>query len=241
MNRAAEIQASMANIEYELENDIYNPPVLKDEKPFNMSDYIKPVRVTDEDDIDVEKTASENTDELFSIDDDLLSEYTELANELLQGDNESDEYIDECIEQTAKEEDEKMYTEKLRDTNLDNLKENILYSSDKVQGIKDVSKRLTTDNKDIINNVPEVTKDIITYTASNAMPGNSMKKIKSLRRTIEYESEKRKQNKPNQSKNQLLGNLFIKKEVGSKDKKNNDDDKVSYYKSIIANRINRMR
>ena len=49
MNRTSEIEASMANIAYELENDIYNPPVLKDNKPFNMSDYIKPVRVTDED------------------------------------------------------------------------------------------------------------------------------------------------------------------------------------------------
>lgn len=106
MNRAAEIEASMANIAYELEHDIYNPPVLKDNKPFNMSDYIKPVKVTDED-YEVEKVAYEEEEKEDVDTDDLLKEYNMLANEMLQDEDlENEENIEQLAEDNCDRDDD---------------------------------------------------------------------------------------------------------------------------------------
>lgn len=212
MNRASEIEASMANIQYELENDIYNPPVLKDNKPFNMSDYIKPVRVTDTDDY-IEKDAT-------TIDENQDDDISELTEEILNSC--FDSIQEEGFEQLASHDDkdkqtnskyEKMYTDKLIDKNIDNLKENVLESKDKVDGLKKATKRFVDDNKGIIDNVPEVTKDVGCKTVSWVSPfANTDKKIANLRRMVEYEINKRNRQKQEKMKKQatLLGEYFFK-------------------------------
>lgn len=248
MNRAAEIEASMANIQYELEHDIYNPPVVKDNKPFNMSDYIKPVRVTDED-YETEKVASSvENNKIVDVDtDDLLKEYNALANEILQDDDLENEEEYENIEQLAKEESDKTYTENLIDANINNLKENLINSSDKIQGFKDTTDRFVKDNKDIANNVPEVAKDVATYTMTKMAPSsNAKKKIRSLRKLVELELRERKQKKKvqqdnSQKKNNLIGNAFIKQNKSASYSSEENLEKLAYYKSMIANRVNKMR
>lgn len=204
MNRTSEIEASMANIAYELENDIYNPPILKDtSKPFNMSDYIKPVRVTDED-FGEEKTANEN----YESDLDADNEISELAKEMV------DSYLSEedGIEQVAKDED-KTYVDQIIDKNVDNLKD-IVKADNKIQGIKDATQRFKNDNKDIVNNVPEVTGDVAAMAVTKMAPfPNAKRKVSALRKMVEMEIRRREQKKQAEMKKQsstLLGNYFFK-------------------------------
>ena len=241
MNRAAEIEASMANIQYELEHDIYNPPVIKDNKPFNMSDYIKPVRVTDEN-YETEKIASTEVEDEIGLDtDDLLKEYNNLASEILQ------EQDTEPIEQLAKDDDGKLYTEKILDNNINNFKENLIDSPDIIQGVKNAKQRFIEDNKDVINNVPEVAKDVATYTVSNMIPGDdSTKKAKKIRELIKFELEQRKQQKKTdenkkQTKSKLLGNIFVKQNKTANEFSEQSIEKLAYYKSMIVSRVNKMR
>lgn len=216
MNRTSEIEASMANIAYELENDIYNPPVLKDNKPFNMSDYIKPVRVTDED---------------FEFEDDSINKIAETIKEsfvdkeidepmLINSSNDdlsvlTQELIDECygMEQIAKDDSEKTYTDRVIDRNLDNLK-TVVKADNKIEGLKNATQRFKTDNKDIVNNVPEVTEDLTAMAMSKVAPfPNAKKKIGALRKLVDMELKKREQEKQIKIQKQsstLLGNYFFK-------------------------------
>lgn len=218
MNRASEIEASMANIAYELENDIYNPPVLKDNKPFNMSDYIKPVRVTDEDfeDDSINKVA-ETIEESFvdkEIDEPMIvrdsnDDLSVLTQELIG------EYLDEDygIEQIAKDDSEKTYTDHVIDRNLNNLK-SVVKADNKIEGLKNATQRFKNDNKDIVNNVPEVTGDLTAMAMSKVAPfPNAKKKIGTLRKLVDMEIKKREQAKNAQMQKQsstLLGNYFFK-------------------------------
>ena len=216
MNRTSEIEASMANIAYELENDIYNPPVLKDDKPFNMSDYIKPVRVTDED---------------FEFEDDSINKIAETIEEsfvdkeidgpmIINSSNDdlsvlTQELIDECygMEQIAKDDSEKTYTDRVIGRNLDNLK-TVVKADNKIEGLKNATQRFKTDNKDIVNNVPEVTEDLTAMAMSKVAPfPNAKKKIGALRKLVDMELKKREQEKQIKMQKQsstLLGNYFFK-------------------------------
>lgn len=216
MNRTSEIEASMANIAYELENDIYNPPVLKDNKPFNMSDYIKPVRVTDED---------------FEFEDDSINKIAETIEEsfvdkeidgpmIINSSNDdlsvlTQELIDECygMEQIAKDDSEKTYTDRVIGRNLDNLK-TVVKADNKIEGLKNATQRFKTDNKDIVNNVPEVTEDLTAMAMSKVAPfPNAKKKIGALRKLVDMELKKREQEKQIKMQKQsitLLGNYFFK-------------------------------
>ncbi len=207
MNRASEIEASMANLQYELENDIYNPPVLKDNKPFNMSDYIKPVRVTD-----TEKVANEVDEDISELTDEILDTcFANIENNELE------------MEQLASHEEKpktdyknsKMYTDKIVDKNLDNLKENIWESNDKIEGVKKATQRFKDDNAEVLDNVPEISKDVATKAIAHVAPfSNANKKIMSLRRLVEYEIKRRQMEDKmeNKMKKQatLLGEYFLK-------------------------------
>lgn len=208
MNRASEIEASMANLQYELENDIYNPPVLKDNKPFNMSDYIKPVRVTDIEDDYTEKVANV-----------VEEDASELADEILNSCLTNIENQDDQIEQLASHKDEskadyknqKMYTDKIIDKNINNLKENVWESKDKVKGVKKATQRFKDDNLEVLDNVPEVAKDVTTKAIAHAAPfSNADKKVANLRRLVEYEIKKRQAKKKMQKQATLLGEYFFK-------------------------------
>lgn len=216
MNRTSEIEASMANIAYELENDIYNPPVLKDNKPFNMSDYIKPVRVTDEDfefeDDSINKIA-ETIEESFvdkEIDEPMIINSSNDDLSVL-----TQELIDECygMEQIAKDDSEKTYTDRVIGRNLDNLK-TVVKADNKIEGLKNATQRFKTDNKDIVNNVPEVTEDLTAMVMSKVAPfPNAKKKIGALRKLVDMELKKREQEKQIKMQKQsstLLGNYFFK-------------------------------
>ncbi|MFQ9564252.1 MAG: hypothetical protein ACLR0A_18805 [Faecalibacillus intestinalis] len=216
MNRTSEIEASMANIAYELENDIYNPPVLKDNKPFNMSDYIKPVRVTDEDfefeDDSINKIA-ETIEESFvdkEIDEPMIINSSNDDLSVL-----TQELIDECygMEQIAKDDSEKTYTDRVIGRNLDNLK-TVVKADNKIEGLKNATQRFKTDNKDIVNNVPEVTEDLTAMAMSKVAPfPNAKKKIGALRKLVDMELKKREQEKQIKMQKQsstLLGNYFFK-------------------------------
>lgn len=216
MNRTSEIEASMANIAYELENDIYNPPVLKDNKPFNMSDYIKPVRVTDEDfefeDDSINKIA-ETIEESFvdkEIDEPMIINSSNDDLSVL-----TQELIDECygMEQIAKDDSEKTYTDRVISRNLDNLK-TVVKADNKIEGLKNATQRFKTDNKDIVNNVPEVTEDLTAMAMSKVAPfPNAKKKIGALRKLVDMELKKREQEKQIKMQKQsitLLGNYFFK-------------------------------
>ena len=216
MNRTSEIEASMANIAYELENDIYNPPVLKDNKPFNMSDYIKPVRVTDEDfefeDDSINKIA-ETIEESFvdkEIDEPMIINSSNDDLSVL-----TQELIDECygMEQIAKDDSEKTYTDCVIGRNLDNLK-TVVKADNKIEGLKNATQRFKTDNKDIVNNVPEVTEDLTAMAMSKVAPfPNAKKKIGALRKLVDMELKKREQEKQIKIQKQsstLLGNYFFK-------------------------------
>lgn len=220
MNRTSEIEASMANIAYELENDIYNPPVLKDDKPFNMSDYIKPVRVTDEDfefeDDSINKIA-ETIEESFvdkEIDEPMIindsdNDLSALTQELI-GEYSDDDY---GMEQIAKDDSEKTYTDRVIGRNLDNLK-TVVKADNKIEGLKNATQRFKTDNKDIVNNVPEVTEDLTAMAMSKVAPfPNAKKKIGALRKLVDMELKKREQEKQIKIQKQsstLLGNYFFK-------------------------------
>lgn len=206
MNRASEIEASMANLQYELENDIYNPPVLKDSKPFNMSDYIKPVRVTDIEDDYTEKVANVVEEDVSELTDEILNScFANIENQ------------DDQIEQLASDEDktnyknQKMYTDKIIDKNINNLKENVWESKDKVKGVKKATQRFKDDNMEVLDNVPEVTKDVAAKAIAHVAPiSNADKKVANLRRLVEYEIKKRQMKKKMEKQATLLGEYFFK-------------------------------
>lgn len=206
MNRASEIEASMANLQYELENDIYNPPVLKDSKPFNMSDYIKPVRVTDTEDDYTEKVANVVEEDVSELTDEILNScFANIENQ------------DDQIEQLASDKNEtnyknqKMYTDKIIDKNINNLKENVWESKDKIKGVKKATQRFKDDNIEVLDNVPEVTKDVATKAITHVTPvSNADKKIANLRRLVEYEIKKRRMKKKMEKQATLLGEYFFK-------------------------------
>ena len=207
MNRASEIEASMANLQYELENDIYNPPVLKDNKPFNMSDYIKPVRVTD-----TEKVANEVDEDISELTDEILD--TCFAN-IENNELEMEQLASHKEEPKTDYKNSKMYTDKIVDKNLNNLKENIWESNDKIEGVKKATQRFKDDNAEVLDNVPEISKDVATKAIAHVAPfSNANKKIMSLRRLVEYEIKRRQmENKmENKMKKQatLLGEYFFK-------------------------------
>lgn len=213
MNRASEIEASMANLQYELENDIYNPPVLKDNKPFNMSDYIKPVRVTDtEEDDYTEKVANE-------VGEDIDEDVSELTNEILDtcfANIENNEFEMEQLashkEKTrADYKNQKMYTDKIVDKNLNNLKKNIWESDDKIKGVKKATQKFKDDNIEVLDNVPEISKDVATKAIAHVAPfSNADKKIVNLRRLVEYEIRRRQSEKKMKKQATLLGEYFLK-------------------------------
>ena len=208
MNRASEIEASMANLQYELENDIYNPPVLKDNKPFNMSDYIKPVRVTDTESDYTEKVANEVDEDISELTDEILD--TCFAN---IEDNELEmEQLASHKEKTKTDyKNQKMYTDKIVDKNLNNLKKNIWESDDKIKGVKKATQKFKDDNIEVLDNVPEISKDVATKAIAHVAPfSNADKKIVNLRRLVEYEIRRRQSEKKMKKQATLLGEYFLK-------------------------------
>lgn len=208
MNRASEIEASMANLQYELENDIYNPPVLKDNKPFNMSDYIKPVRVTDTESDYTEKVANEVDEDISELTDEILD--TCFAN-IEDNELEMEQLASHKEESKADYKNSKMYTDKIVDKNLNNLKKNIWESDDKIKGIKKASQRFKDDNVEVLDNVPEISKDVATKAIAHVAPfSNADKKIINLRRLVEYEIKRRQSENKMKKQATLLGEYFFK-------------------------------
>lgn len=208
MNRASEIEASMANLQYELENDIYNPPVLKDNKPFNMSDYIKPVRVTDTESDYTEKVANEVDEDISELTDEILD--TCFAN-IEDNELEMEQLASHKEKSKTDYKNSKMYTDKIVDKNLNNLKENIWESSDKIKGVKKATQKFKDDNAEVLDNVPEISKDVATKAIAHVAPfSNADKKIINLRRLVEYEIKRRQSENKMKKQATLLGEYFLK-------------------------------
>lgn len=208
MNRASEIEASMANLQYELENDIYNPPVLKDNKPFNMSDYIKPVRVTDTESDYTEKVANEVDEDISELTDEILD--TCFAN-IEDNELEMEQLASHKEKSKTDYKNSKMYTDKIVDKNLNNLKENIWESDNKIKGIKKATQKFKDDNAEVLDNVPEISKDVATKAIAHVAPfSNADKKIINLRRLVEYEIKRRQSENKMKKQATLLGEYFLK-------------------------------
>lgn len=208
MNRASEIEASMANLQYELENDIYNPPVLKDNKPFNMSDYIKPVRVTDTESDYTEKVANEVDEDISELTDEILD--TCFAN-IEDNELEMEQLASHKEKSKTDYKNSKMYTDKIVDKNLNNLKENVWESDNKIKGIKKATQRFKDDNVEVLDNVPEISKDVATKAIAHVAPfSNADKKIINLRRLVEYEIKRRQSENKMKKQATLLGEYFLK-------------------------------
>lgn len=244
MNRANEIRSSLSNIKYELDNDIYNPPKVKEDKPFNMSDYIKPVdanTIPDVEDInEIEQVAFEKddveivTDPNALVDENLTNKNSyeinsdaEYMSSMTFAYTDNNQHIYGGFKKIATNNGDN-YTEKLIKKNISNFQENVLNSDNKLKGIKDSIEDFKEDNSNVLDNAPNIAMDTAEFAISKMIPGaNRKKKAKVLRNVAEDNVDKG---------TRLLGKLFAKR---AEDIQEDEWEKIADYKDAILRRQRR--